>query len=283
MSSPEVVAVSPARRREAPTCVCGSRLYRTFFHATYDRVYDRLHPHSVVECSSCGLARTLPVPDGAQYGEGYEMTTKEGEFVGSPEDAWSADRAAWIAARAPGPRLLDVGCNGGNLVEAAAALGLEAEGVDLDPVATAWGRRLGRRLHTGTLDELDGEYDVVVLAHVLEHVVDPGGMLREVARLLAPRGRAFVFVPNRGGLVPRLMRERWMGWVPSEHVWHFTPATLRRTVEAVAPLRVVACTTRGVLEPPSAGAKGVAKAAVRAAARLLRRGDQLEAVLERAE
>lgn len=281
MSSPEVVAVSPARREEPPACVCGSRRYRTLFHGTYDRVYVRLYPYSVVECLSCGLARTLPVPDAAQYGDGYAMTTREGAFVGSPEDGWSAERAAWIAARAPGPRLLDVGCNGGNLVAAAAALGLQAEGVDLDPVATEWGRRLGRRLHTGTLDELGGEYDVVVVAHVLEHVADPAAMLGEVARLLAPSGRAFVFVPNRSGLLPRLMRERWMGWVPGEHVWHFTPATLRRTVEAVAPLRVLSCTTRGMLEPPSAGVKGAVKATVRASARLLRRGDQIEAVLER--
>lgn len=281
MSSPDIVAVSPARREEPPACVCGSRRYRTLFDATFDRVHVRLLPYSVVECGSCGLARTFPVPEGDRYGEAHAGPTSEGTPVGFPEDTLSAERASWIAARAPGPRLLDVGCNGGNLVAATAELGLDAEGIDPDPVATEWGRRLGRRLHTGTLDALDGRYDVVVLAHVLEHVVDPGGILREVARLMAPHGRAFVFVPNRSGLVPGLMHERWMGWVPSEHVWHFTPATLRRTVEAVAPLRVVACTTRGVLEPPSAGVKGAAKAGVTAAARLLRRGDQIEAVLER--
>lgn len=283
MSSPELVAASPALRVEPPACPCGARTYRTLLRGTFDRVYLRLHPHSIVECTGCGLARTLPVPDAGQYRDGYAMTTSEGEFVGAAADGWSRERAAWVAARTPGVRLLDVGCGAGNLVAAAAGLGLDAEGVDLDPVATAWGRRLGRRVRTGTLDDVDGEYDAVVLAHVLEHVADPAGLLRQAARVLAPGGRVFVFVPNRTGLLPRLMRERWMGWVPSEHVWHFTPETLRRTAEGRTPLRVVECTTRGIIEPPSAGAKGAVKAAARAAARLLGRGDQIEAILERRE
>lgn len=274
MPSPDALAVSFP-------CACGSREYRTLLRGTFDRVYLRLRPYSVAECADCGLARTLPAPDADQYGAGYAMTTRNGEFAGSPADDWSEERAAWVAARSPGPRLLDVGCNGGNLVAAALALGLRAEGIDVDPVATEWGRAQGRPLRTGALEELEGEWDAVVLGHVLEHVADPVALLGEVARVLAPGGRAFVFVPNRAGLVPRLMKERWMGWVPSEHVWHFTPRSLRRLVEKQTPLRVAALSSRGTLEPPSAGAKGAGKAVVTAAAQLLGRGDQIEAVLER--
>lgn len=266
----------------SPPCVCGSTEYRTVLQGSFDRVHLRRYDFAVAECERCGLARTLPVPDVVQYRNGYSMTTCNGSFAGSAEDAWSRKRAAWIASRARPGRLLDVGCNSGNLVAAAAELGFEAEGIDIDPLATEWGAHLGRPLRTAALEDVDGPYDVVVLSHVLEHVGDPAATLREVARVLAPGGRAFVFVPNRAGLLPRLMRERWMGWVPSEHAWHFTPGTLRRTVEGSAPLRVVACTSRGAIEPASAGAKGAVKAGVAAVARGLGRGDQLEAVLERA-
>lgn len=262
-----------------PRCVCGSRMYRTRIEGSFDRVGLRGFAFRVAECTACGLARTLPPPDASQYVDGYAQTTANGRFTGSGEDGWSRRRAAWIAARAPQGRLLDVGCNSGNLVAAASELGFEADGIDVDPIATGFGRGLGRRLRTAAVEDVEGPYDVVVLSHVLEHLDDPAHMLRHVARLLRPGGRAFVFVPNRKGVLPRLMRERWMGWVPSEHVWHFTPETLSRTVEESSPLRVESCETRGRIEPPSSGLKGVAKAAVAAAASRAGRGDEIEAVL----
>jgi hypothetical protein len=79
------------------------------------------------------------------------------------------------------------------------------------------------------------------------------------------------------------MGQNWMGWFPQQHVWHFTPATLIRTVEGATGLRVVDCATRGVIEPPSPGAKGVAKAIVSACSRCVKWGDEIEAVFEKRE
>lgn len=47
-------------------------------------------------------------------------------------------------------------------------------------------------------------YDTIVLAHVLEHVADPGGLLRRAAAMLDTGGVIVVIVPNAGSLHRRV-------------------------------------------------------------------------------
>jgi 2-polyprenyl-3-methyl-5-hydroxy-6-metoxy-1,4-benzoquinol methylase len=267
---------------DGPACVCGGSRYVEVLTGTYRRLIADPYDFTVARCSSCGLARTFPVPDARQYAGGFSLTTRDGAYAGSPIDAWSGPIVDFVAARMTGTRLLDVGSGAGNLVAAAAARGLSAEGIDVDPVATAEGRRLGRRVLTGSVDDLTGRYDAIVVNHVIEHVAEPVRFIARLERLLEIGGRLFLFVPHHRGFVPRLMRARWMGWFPTQHVWHFTPATLVDVVARASSLRLVECTTRGAIEPPSAGVKGLAKAAVTQLAVGTNRGDEIEAVFERA-
>jgi SAM-dependent methyltransferase len=277
MTGDDPLAVTGA----APACFCGSTRYRALLEGGYDRLALRNYDFTVVRCLDCGLARTLPVPDVSQYERGYSLTTENGRFVGARADAWSEAIAEYVWARTSGKRLLDIGCHVGNLVVAAEACGFAAEGIDLDPVATEEARRLGRRVHTGRVEDLEGSYDAVVMNQVLEHVLDLRSFLSAVVRLLAPGGRFFVFVPYYAGLVPILMGRHWIGWAPRQHVWHFTPATLTSVMHDATPLRRIAYTTKGVIEPPSTGAKGAVKARVSAFSRLVEWGDQIEAIFEK--
>jgi SAM-dependent methyltransferase len=272
------------KRRSARwrSCECGDERHAIVMSGRYQRLGVHDYAFTILKCKSCGLARTSPTPDPLQYDVGYALTTKEGEFVGSTEDEWSARVAREIAQRAEGRRLIDIGCHVGNLVQAASEIGFDAYGIDLDPVATAAGRRLGRAVENRALAQVNETFDVAVLIHVLEHVQELRSFLFHLERLLVPRGLAFIHVPHYRGLLPRPMRDNWMGWVPQQHVWHFTPDTLVGTVETAGNLRVVGCTTRGVIEPPSSGIKGAVKAAVSTLSRSVEWGDEIEAVFQKA-
>jgi SAM-dependent methyltransferase len=257
-----------------PQCVCGGTGYRPVISGAWSRTEGAPVRFQAAACETCGLVRTFPVPNEHQY------ASDTFEFCGEPEDSWSGRIAEYVARYSEGPRLLDVGCHVGNLVAAARERGLQAEGVDVDPRAIAQGRSLGRPVSQMPVDALSGEYDAVVLNHVLEHVVDLTAFLRSVEELLAPRGLLFVFVPHYRGLVPRLMGENWYGWLPNQHVWHFTPSTLVGTAERTTALRPRSLTTRGAIEPASRGAKGLAKRVVARASQSVAMGDQIEAIFE---
>jgi SAM-dependent methyltransferase len=179
--------------------------------------------------------------------------------------------------KAPGPRILDVGCSIGNVVAAAQSFGARAEGIDLDPVAVPRGQSLGRPIHNRDIAEQRGTWDGINLNHVLEHVVEPRPFLEHIARLAAPNAAVMIRVPHYRGLIPRLMGDNWFAWAPDEHVWHFTPETLVRTVEACTPLRCVEVCANGQIEPPSAGLKGRAKSVLANIGHRAGHGDQVQA------
>ena len=54
--------------------------------------------------------------------------------------------------------------------------------------------------HRALIEEFDPgrTYDNVVMTHVLEHVIDPVGVLRKLGSLLSANGRLFIAVPNGG-------------------------------------------------------------------------------------
>lgn len=114
----------------------------------------------------------------------------------------------------PGAKtLLDVGCAYGYVLEAAAAAGLQATGLDFSAFAVDQCRARGFHAVEGSLTALpfpDASFDVVMLKAVLEHVDDPLQGLREAARVLRPGGVIFVIVPDgdyfKNTLTPRTGR-----------------------------------------------------------------------------
>ena len=130
------------------------------------------------------------------------------------------------------PCLIDVGCSVGALVEQANNRGWAAVGFEPDwracEIASAQAPVV--RGFFGANSVLANSVHAVVVSHVLEHVDDPVGLLREVGDALAPRGELLVVCPNYKGWIARAQQAGWHGHAVEQHVWHFTPQTLERIV-----------------------------------------------------
>ena len=67
---------------------------------------------------------------------------------------------------------------------------------------------------------------------VLEHLHDPRGTLTEIRRILKPDGWLMFSVPNFGSWERRFFGRYWYALDLPRHLQHFTPHTLRRTLDA---------------------------------------------------
>ncbi len=168
---------------------------------------------------------------------GYPM-----DASGIPPRWWRA--AAALVARAlsrdanwmpwiPEGRLLEVGCGTGRVLAAYARLGWEVTGVE-PHAAAEFARDAGLDVRGTDLRAAEfpsAAFDAVVMNHVLEHVEDPSGTLREVNRVLKPGGLLLVSVPNSDSWLAHALGSTWWGWDVPRHLVHFTPHTLCRTLE----------------------------------------------------
>lgn len=202
----------------------------------------------VRDCEVCGWAHLDPIPAEGELALMYERTYYQDHNPGWLEKDRS-ERAYWDLEHAdklgdweqllgaPGGRLLDVGCSGGLLMEAAVARGWSAVGIEPSTEAVAESRARGldvrQGIYQGTSLE-PGSFDVVHSKLVGEHLPAPEHFLRWTADVLRPGGIASVHVPNdfnRLQLAARdaLGKDDW--WVaPPFHINYFSFESLERVL-----------------------------------------------------
>ena len=141
--------------------------------------------------------------------------------------------------------LLDVGCGEGWLLSVFRGGGWDVAGIDFSSFAiSSHNPSLLDRVTTGDVYELldllalDRQaFDLVNLDHVLEHVLDPVGLLERLRNVLSPGGVLLVDVPNDGNSFQEELfsdakiERRW--WIsPPEHLNYFTAESLRKVASA---------------------------------------------------
>lgn len=159
--------------------------------------------YRLLRCAACGVVYSEPAedpPDGW-----YAKATAPEPVVPAGEDP--RFRAFFGAVPAAGA-LLDVGCGDGGFLALARERGFgRVVGVDFDPRRVEAARARGVEAHASDWRSFcasrpEGEFDVVTLFDVLEHMPRPGALLGAVKRLLRPGGLLFLTLPNDARPLP---------------------------------------------------------------------------------
>ena len=140
----------------------------------------------------------------------------------------------FLPALTPTAKLLDIGCGSGQALVRMRAIGWEVEGVDFDSLAVEVAQLKGIPAHLGDLRAQvyqDSYFDAIYMGHVLEHVYDPVGLLRECYRVLKPGGTLVVLTPNTDSWGHKLFNQDWRGLEPPRHLYLFNSKTIRKALK----------------------------------------------------
>jgi SAM-dependent methyltransferase len=146
----------------------------------------------------------------------------------------------WIDEMNGGQRVLDLGAGAGSLKSFEYACSVICVDSDKDAFANPYAPQstVRRVIALGeSLPFAPSSFDLVLCHHVLEHVVQVEGTLREISRILKPDGRLYISVPNGYGLCDGIYRYLFEG---GDHVNRFKKQQLIAMVESSSGLRLTA-------------------------------------------
>ena len=72
-----------------------------------------------------------------------------------------------------------------------------------------------------------GWFDYVTLDQVVEHLVDPIAVLRDIRTVLRDDGRIVLATPNAASVCARVFGRTWINWHAPYHLHVFSPHSLR--------------------------------------------------------
>lgn len=196
-------------------------------------------------CGECSFVFTQNVPSPGEIGTYYQSQ----EYISHSDIKKGLMNRLYHAARnimlrmkyrmvrkvAKGNKLMDIGTGTGYFPGYMKTKGFDAIGVEVDPKARAFAEEeFGLKVFSPEdfiARKLDGTFDVISLWHVLEHVHDLHLYMERMKEYLAPGGTLVIALPNCESLDARFYKNYWAGYDVPRHLWHFTPASLKKLAD----------------------------------------------------
>jgi len=204
-----------------------------------------------LECNACGCLQLIEIPAdmGKYYPANYYSFDQHGTLLtflrrrrslhayghsnlvgwaltelAVPNDAVRAIRRTGVPTSAA---ILDVGCGSGRLLLDLAWLGFKnLTGVDpflAADITYPEGPKVFRR----RIEEMQGQFDLVMLHHSFEHMDQPDAVMSAVYRLLKPGGQAVFRIPVASSFA---WREYGVHWINLDAPRHFYLHTFRSMI-----------------------------------------------------
>jgi SAM-dependent methyltransferase len=203
----------------------------------------------VIECELCRLRHVWPYPSATASDELYKHQYHDDANLAFAKQQ-EQDRAWWectlgdrldVVEQQLGRRgrLLDIGSGTGMFIDVASKRGWDCVGLEPSVRACEYSRSKGHKViesfWTSEIASTVGVFDLVHLANVLEHVVDPHAILSIAAYVLGQNGFLIASVPNdfnplQTAFVQSTVLPQW--WVvPDHHINYFSLPSLKLLIE----------------------------------------------------
>jgi 2-polyprenyl-3-methyl-5-hydroxy-6-metoxy-1,4-benzoquinol methylase len=225
-----------------PVCK-GTHLKKVFVVEDFSITHEKFE---IAECGDCALRFTNNAPDESVIGRYYQSAAYVSH---SNTNKGIINRLYHIARRftlnakrafvqkATGKAVgmhLDVGSGTGAFVYTMDKAGWSSIGLEPDEAA----RETAVKLFKADIFPADhlfslpvGTYNAITMWHVLEHVHRLDEYVLQLKKLLAPRGKLIIAVPNYTSADAKHYGTHWAAYDVPRHLYHFSPASMRALME----------------------------------------------------
>lgn len=202
------------------------------------------------ECDHCGVTSMDPMPTDEQLATYYASYSKD-EMIDLSERAGTRyPRLRKLFHRISGDvdprdfvqissnsRVLDYGCGHAGYLSDFHNRGVAISGADIAGYVVEACLEKGYDVHK--VDNFshipfdDGEFDIVYLMQVFEHLRDPHEFIMELSRILKSDGVLYLAVPNAASIWRKVFGSNWVsGWFAPFHLVHYDSNTLKALAES---------------------------------------------------
>lgn len=192
----------------------------------------------IVRCQKCGLVQVNPLPSEKEVGDLYsgDYFKNYNQYLANlpTHQAYFKKKLLQIEKKVKKGKLLDIGCALGVFLDLAKKRGWAVTGLEIFKEAASYCQKRGLEVILGTIEKVNfapNSFDLVTCFETIEHMREPKEMVKEVFKILKKEGLAVFSTPNYDTWTRKLMGKFWFGYKHREHLFFFTPKTLKLLFE----------------------------------------------------
>jgi SAM-dependent methyltransferase len=230
----------PERAERSVCLLCGSAACAAL-PAVVDYEHGIPGQWPVVQCGRCGFVFIWPAPREEEipsfYPSQYYSYSGGGSIDWLYQMVYALDAKRikrLIGARG---KILDVGCGSGDALKRMRDFGdYELWGLEIDRGAAQQARANGLAVIEGGITDPGFDqrnFNLIRMAHVIEHMLDPKAALRRAFDLLAPGGILMGETPNTACWEFKLFKQYWGGYQGPRHLAIFNLKNLAKALAEI--------------------------------------------------
>ena len=199
--------------------------------------------HKIIRCLKCNHIQLFPIPTLIDEKKFYDENLQDKSIndIGSIKRARrkmmydNIRRYQFIQKIiSKKSRVLEIGSGHGFFLEIMKTNGFDIIGYDISKEKRKYSKKITNvpvyDININSEISLGNKFDIVVLFHTLEHIADPITLLKNIKKLLKPKGKILIEVPNSDDFHLKLNKFYKEFYWERAHIHYFNPKILKNVI-----------------------------------------------------
>lgn len=192
--------------------------------------------YGLIRCIKCSVIFTNPIPTNKELNNIYRKwyLFSFHKFIHSEKRYRARKLAHYIQGLEGIKTAIDIGSMYGFLIEELKKKNIDCAGIEINPEAVEYSRKRKLDVEKSSLEEFlkqnGKKYDLIILSHVLEHLLDPRQKLINLKKHLNANGKILIIVPNFNSFTRKLFGNFWGYWDIPAHISHYDKNSLQSLI-----------------------------------------------------